>query len=76
VGCATCFESETCAAKTRECFPNSGIVKTGTPDPNDPETVALFCITTSHYSAVDSTAGLPGQGAIRQPTTILRTGLN
>jgi hypothetical protein len=74
VGCSVCFESETCVNKQRECFVNSGIHKTGTADPDNPETVAAFCITRTASPATNNTAGLPGPGAIRQPATVVRTG--
>jgi len=36
---------------------------------------AIFCVAGTGQSAVDGTAGLPGAGAIRQPSSVVDTGL-
>jgi hypothetical protein len=72
--CPYCLTEETCVSKTRECYVNSGVVRTGVAHPTDPVAVALFCITATPSSATNSTAGLPGLGSIRSPQTRKLTG--
>ena len=72
--CPFCQPGETCVFKFRECFVNSGIVRTGVADPDDPTAVSVFCIRGTGTSAVDEVAGLPGPGALRSAQTVVRTG--
>jgi len=73
--CPFCVSGETCVSSQRECFVNSGIIRVGTPEPTNPVTVATFCEAATSSLAVNSVAGLPGPGAIEQPSTITLTGL-
>jgi hypothetical protein len=67
--------TETCILNNRNCFVNEGIVRTGTVGTPDRVVVSQFCITQTGASAVNSTAGLPGPGALTQPATTETTGL-
>lgn len=72
--CPTCGATETCDVGPKNCFINSGIVRVGVPDLTNPVSASLFCIAATHNGSVDGTSGLPGPGALRQPTTVLDTG--
>jgi hypothetical protein len=78
-GCSFCQGGETCSQTNKNCFINSGIVRTGAGDPPvsgvaNPQSAAVFCITATGTTSVDGTAGLPGPGALHQPTTTIDTG--
>lgn len=73
--CTECTGSQTCDFSPTNCFINSGINRCGVVDPTDPVTVAVFCIPPTNIGAVDGTSGLPGPGTLRQPLTIVDTGL-
>jgi len=72
--CNRCNGGETCHFFAKDCYINSGITRTGVASTTDPVLSAIFCIGGTGQSAVDSTAGLPGAGAIRQPSTVIDTG--
>jgi hypothetical protein len=72
--CLRCKTSETCQFSPKDCYINSGIVRTGVASPTDPVLSAIFCIAGTGQSAVDATAGLPGPGAIRQTSSVIDTG--
>ncbi len=72
--CSRCSGGETCQFFAKDCYINSGITRTGAASPTDPVLSAIFCIAGTGQSAVDTTAGLPGAGAIRQPSTVIDTG--
>jgi len=72
--CNRCNGGETCQFFAKDCYINSGISRTGVASTTDPVLSAIFCIGGTGQSAVDSTAGLPGAGAIRQPSTVIDTG--
>ncbi len=72
--CSRCNGGETCRFFAKDCFINSGITRTGVASTTDPVLSAIFCIGGTGQGAVDSTAGLPGAGAIRQPSTVIDTG--
>jgi hypothetical protein len=74
-GCDFCQSGETCVFRARQCFVNSGIVRTGTPGVPDRVAAAQFCIAATSSPAVNSTAGIPGPGALLQPATVVTTGL-
>ena len=73
--CAHCTAGEICQFSSKDCYINSGIVRTGVASPTDPVLSAIFCIAGTGQSAVDGTAGLPRAGAIRQPSSVVDTGL-
>lgn len=73
--CTECAIGETCVITAKNCFVNSGIVRVGVADPDNPVSAAIFCIAATNTSSVDSTAGLPGPGAIIQPSTTVKTGI-
>jgi hypothetical protein len=72
--CLTCEPNETCQVKPKDCYINSGITRVGVASTTDPVQSAIFCIPATGQSAVDSTAGLPGPGTIRESTTVIDTG--
>lgn len=72
--CARCQANETCNIVPKNCYINSGITRSGVVSTTDPVLSAIFCIAGTGQSAVDSTAGLPGPGAIRQTSTVIDTG--
>lgn len=72
--CAFCEVGETCQTVTRQCFVNPTIVREGTPGVPNRTSAAIFCIASTGAAAVDSVAGLPGPGAITQPTTTIEVG--
>ena len=60
-----------CVADITQCFLNNGAAEGGSTvngkaDATDTLSVAAFCIPASTNSAVNTTAGLPGPGRIRQ----------
>jgi hypothetical protein len=78
--CPACHPSETCHITGKNCFINSdslpgGIVRTGVPDTVNPVSASTFCIAQTNNGSVDATSGLPGPGALIQPTTVDDTGL-
>lgn len=78
--CPTCSPTEVCNITNKNCFINSGtvaipgIVRAGIEDPDNPVSASLFCIAATSAGSVNSTAGLPGPGALRQPTSTFDTG--
>ena len=72
--CPFCQAGETCTAKRRECFVNSGIVRAGSPGVPDRTSAAIFCIAATGSSSINSVAGLAGPGALTQPVTVVETG--
>jgi hypothetical protein len=71
---ADCQSPETCNITNKNCFLNSGIVRDGVEDPIDPVSASVFCIAATGDASVNATAGLPGPGALLQPTTVVDTG--
>jgi hypothetical protein len=72
VGCssdAECGPLGPCVTKIRQCFLDP-IVRQGTPGTTVGLSGSTFCIPATTSPAVNSTAGLPGPGAIRLPNTI------
>jgi hypothetical protein len=65
---------ETCVVVGKNCFINSGITRVGVADVSDPVSAAVFCIAQTGTASVDGTAGLPGPGALRQPSSTALTG--
>lgn len=72
--CALCQANETCNVVPKNCFINSRITRSGVASTTNPVLSAIFCIAATGQSVVDSTAGLPGPGAIRQTSTVIDTG--
>ena len=65
-----------CRADINNCFITDGAAEggdtyNGRGDATNTLSVATFCIPASNYSAVNSTAGLPGPGRIRQPGLVV-----
>jgi len=65
-----------CVADVTNCFINDaagegGSTLNGNGDPTNSYSVASFCIPASTNPAVNSTAGLPGPGRIRQPAVVV-----
>jgi len=81
VGCQTNSDCPSgngpCVANNRRCFLDP-IVRQGTPGITTNAAAATFCIPATSGTAINSTAGLPGPGAIVFPTdvTIRRCGDN
>jgi hypothetical protein len=65
---------ETCVTTFLNCFENTGIIRTGMADPENPTTAAAECSTAAISSAVNSTSGLPGPTTNRFPETRVNTG--
>jgi hypothetical protein len=59
-----------CRADINHCFINDGLA-TGGGTASEAYSVAGFCIPASLSPPVNSTAGLPGPGRIRQPSTVV-----
>jgi len=59
-----------CVAANQRCFINP-IERVGTPGTTENISVATFCIPATSASAINSTAGLPGPGAISFPSDIV-----
>jgi hypothetical protein len=58
-----------CQAKNQRCFLDP-IVRVGTPSTTLNRSVSTFCIPATSASAINSTAGLPGPGAISFPAAV------
>ncbi len=71
--CSGCVPDQTCQAAPRQCFLDP-IVRTGTPGTRDSVIVATFCLPPTRGASINSVAGLPGPGAVRQPTRTFRIG--
>jgi len=72
--CAFCDPGETCDTQIRQCFVNPVIEREGIPGLGDRTSAAIFCISATSSAAVNNVAGLPGPGAITNPTTTIETG--
>jgi hypothetical protein len=78
--CPFCDNGEICGSFVRQCFVNPTIIRSGTtagyvPLTNQNRTsVANFCIAKTSSDAVNGVAGLPGPGAITNPTTTIEVG--
>src|SRR6185295_17077773 len=66
---AQCVGLGTCVTETRRCFLDP-IVRTGVASTTSNVFGSTFCIPATSSPAVNSTAGLPGPGAIRFPNTV------
>ncbi len=71
--CNDCFAGQTCEAQTRQCFLDP-IVRTGTPGTQTSVLAATFCLPPTRSDSINNVAGLPGPGAVLQPTRIFRLG--
>jgi hypothetical protein len=72
--CAFCDPGETCVSRPRQCYVNTGIIRTGTPGPVDRVTAAIFCIPGSGNTSIDVAGGFTGPGSSVQPMTLSVTG--
>jgi hypothetical protein len=72
------LEGDSCIDRQRECLgpataeegATGPLTRVGTPSTTLPLQVGVFCIDATRTSAVNTTIGVPGPGAIRLPTTI------
>ena len=64
--CPYCQAGESCLAKKRACFVNSGIVRQGTPRTPEGASVGIYCIAGDN-AATNTVAGFPGPAAFTQP---------
>ncbi|MCC6765054.1 MAG: hypothetical protein IT293_10355 [Deltaproteobacteria bacterium] len=64
--CPYCRPDETCIAKKRACFVNSGIVRQGAPHTPEGVSVGIYCIAGDN-AATNTVAGFPGPAAFTQP---------
>jgi hypothetical protein len=71
--CPSCAPNQACSIKRRQCFLDT-IIRQGTPGTQSAVLAATFCIPPTVSSAVNQVAGLPGPGAVVQPTRIFRSG--
>ncbi len=71
--CPDCKPNQTCGLKRRECFRNP-IVRTGQPGTQNATLAATFCIPPTSSSAINQVGGLPGPGAVVQPTRLFKSG--
>jgi hypothetical protein len=59
----------------RNCFVNTGITRQGVAGVPDRVSAATFCIAQLPLApSINTTAGLPGPGAITQPATTIEVG--
>ena len=61
-----------CVDTPRPCF-GTNITRTGTCGTQQGELVAFFCIPQTRAAAINTTAGLPGPGAVTLPASQVRT---
>jgi len=73
--CADCQSGQICGGGLRNCFLDP-IVRTGTAGTQNSVVAATFCIPPTSATAVNAVAGLPGPGALLQPTRTFRSGAN
>ncbi len=73
-GCSDCQSGETCVVTPKNCFMTNQIVRSGQPGVPDSISASTFCIPNVNKPSVNTTAGLPGPGALLQPTTTDQTG--
>ncbi len=71
--CPSCTPNQTCTTKRRECFLNP-IVRQGVPGTQTAILAATFCIPPTSSSAINQVGGLPGPGAVMQPTRLFYSG--
>jgi cysteine-rich repeat protein len=71
--CIDCFADQTCEMVPRQCFLDP-IVRTGTPGTRDSIVAATFCLPPTRSASINNVAGLPGPGAVLQPTRTFRIG--
>ena len=71
--CSDCFPNQICQTANRQCFLDP-IVRTGTPGTRDSIIAATFCLPPTRSSSINNVAGLPGPGAVLQPTRTFRIG--
>jgi hypothetical protein len=72
--CPFCEPTETCNSVQRQCFVNPTYERVGSPGVPDRVSAATFCISATSSASVNGVAGLPGPGAITQPTTTMEVG--
>ncbi len=72
--CPFCESGETCELSSRQCFVNPTITRAGVPGTPDRTTAATFCLPATASPAWNTIVGLPGPGAITQPTMTFEVG--
>ncbi len=72
--CPFCQPGETCVVNNQQCFLNGQVSRAGTPGSPDRVSAALFCLGATNEPSIDDAAGLPGPGALTQPTTTIEVG--
>jgi hypothetical protein len=70
--CSFCSTGETCIVGLRQCFVNSGIIRTGNPRTPNGESGGAYCVP-GNATAINTTAGFPGPGALIQHETVYYT---
>jgi hypothetical protein len=70
--CADCMPGQVCGGGLRNCFLDP-IVRTGTAGTQNSVVAATFCIPPTAAAAINTVAGLPGPGALLQPSRIFRS---
>ena len=71
--CNNCVPGQSCTFAVRQCFLDP-IVRVGTPGVDMGTIVATFCLPPTVSGSINSVAGLPGPGALRQPTRFFKGG--
>jgi cysteine-rich repeat protein len=71
--CADCLPDQICETKPRQCFLDP-IVRTGTPGTQTSIIAATFCLPPTRSDSINNVAGLPGPGAVLQPTQSFKIG--
>jgi hypothetical protein len=71
--CSFCTTGETCIVSNRQCFVNSGIIRTGNPRTPNGESGGAYCVPATNGGSINATAGFPGPGALIQHETVLYT---
>lgn len=66
-------DSEVCAFRATNCFPSAGYTRIGQSGVPDRVEVAHFCLPPTGNASVDALRGLPGPGALEQPTSLVVT---
>jgi len=71
--CGNCQSGQQCTLDRRDCFRNP-IVRQGMAGTQMAVLAATFCIPPTSSSSLNAVAGLPGPGALIQPTNLFRSG--
>ena len=71
--CGDCLPNQVCQSSLRQCFLDP-IVRVGTPGTRDSVIAATFCLPPTRSDSINNVAGLPGPGAVLQPTRTFKIG--